>query len=208
MPLNAFLNILTVMTRLEPASECSTDANSCFTSGQLVSSILVPRPDCQSLNSHLHRIHGVHRNPAAVKALYKERPRNHPLRPHPPPHLSLTRCFAFAIASASLAVITAGNLLFPARSDKFKSTPMLHREYNFWVYILASRSRNLYVGMTNNVLSRTTKHREGVPGTHTTRYQSPSPGPSRILPTCAALSHVRNSSSTGQESRRSNSSRR
>jgi putative endonuclease len=47
---------------------------------------------------------------------------------------------------------------------------MQRREYHFWVYILASRSRNLYVGITNNVLSRTTKHRESVPGTHTARY--------------------------------------
>ena len=47
---------------------------------------------------------------------------------------------------------------------------MAHREYHFWVYILASRSRNLYVGMTNSVLNRTTKHRQSVPGTHTARY--------------------------------------
>ena len=47
---------------------------------------------------------------------------------------------------------------------------MARREYHFWVYILASRSRNLYVGMTNNVLGRATQHRENVPGTHTARH--------------------------------------
>jgi putative endonuclease len=47
---------------------------------------------------------------------------------------------------------------------------MMGREYHFWVYILASRSRNLYVGMTNNLVRRTATHREGVHGTHTGRY--------------------------------------
>ena len=44
------------------------------------------------------------------------------------------------------------------------------REYHFWVYILSSRSRNLYVGMTNNLSGRTATHREQTPGTYTTRY--------------------------------------
>jgi putative endonuclease len=44
------------------------------------------------------------------------------------------------------------------------------REYHFWVYILASRSRNLYIGITNNIHYRTEKHRESIPGTHTARY--------------------------------------
>ncbi|HEX4576653.1 MAG TPA: GIY-YIG nuclease family protein [Edaphobacter sp.] len=44
------------------------------------------------------------------------------------------------------------------------------REYHFWVYILASRSRNLYVGMTNSIHLRTGKHREAVSGTHTAHY--------------------------------------
>ncbi len=46
----------------------------------------------------------------------------------------------------------------------------MKREYNFWVYILSSRSRNLYVGMTNDLRGRTSTHREGVPGSHTERY--------------------------------------
>jgi putative endonuclease len=44
------------------------------------------------------------------------------------------------------------------------------REYQFWVYILASRSRNPYVGMTNNLSGRLRTHRDAVPGTHTAAY--------------------------------------
>ena len=48
---------------------------------------------------------------------------------------------------------------------------MRRREYHFWVYILASRSRNLYVGMTNSVLRRTARHREGREESYTGRYR-------------------------------------
>ena len=47
---------------------------------------------------------------------------------------------------------------------------MPRREYHFWVYILSSRSRNLYVGMTNSLIRRTTQHRSSTPGTHTAHY--------------------------------------
>ena len=47
---------------------------------------------------------------------------------------------------------------------------MPKREYTFWVYILSSRSRNLYVGMTNKLLTRTSEHKEHRPNTHTARY--------------------------------------
>jgi len=47
---------------------------------------------------------------------------------------------------------------------------MPKREYHFWVYILSSRSRNLYVGMTNKLIKRTEQHRESRPGTFTARY--------------------------------------
>jgi putative endonuclease len=47
---------------------------------------------------------------------------------------------------------------------------MPNRDYCFWVYILASRSRNLYIGMTNNLTARVLKHRSVVPGTHTAKY--------------------------------------
>jgi putative endonuclease len=46
---------------------------------------------------------------------------------------------------------------------------MRKREYHFWAYILASRSRNLYVGMTNTLIGRVAQHREEVPGTHTAK---------------------------------------
>jgi putative endonuclease len=47
---------------------------------------------------------------------------------------------------------------------------MPRREYHFWVYILSSRSRTLYIGMTNNLKRRTTTHRKQKPGTFTARY--------------------------------------
>ena len=47
---------------------------------------------------------------------------------------------------------------------------MGRREYQFWVYILGSRSRNLYVGLTNNLERRVEEHREHRPGSHTAEY--------------------------------------
>jgi putative endonuclease len=48
---------------------------------------------------------------------------------------------------------------------------MPKREYHFWVYILSSRSRNLYVGMTNKLFGRTEQHRDHEhPGSFTARY--------------------------------------
>jgi putative endonuclease len=44
------------------------------------------------------------------------------------------------------------------------------REYNSYVYILSSRSRDLYIGVTNNLRIRVTQHREKRPGTYTARY--------------------------------------
>jgi putative endonuclease len=44
------------------------------------------------------------------------------------------------------------------------------REYLFYVYILANRSRNLYIGLTNNLATRIAQHREHRPGTYTARY--------------------------------------
>jgi len=44
------------------------------------------------------------------------------------------------------------------------------REYRFFVYILGSRSRNLYVGLTNNLRRRVVEHREHRPGSHTELY--------------------------------------
>jgi len=47
---------------------------------------------------------------------------------------------------------------------------MPNREYHFWVYILSSRSRNLYIGMTNKLLTRTSQHKEHRTGTYTATY--------------------------------------
>ena len=47
---------------------------------------------------------------------------------------------------------------------------MPRREYNFYVYILSSKSRTLYIGITNNLRARIKEHREKVPGSFTTRY--------------------------------------
>ena len=47
----------------------------------------------------------------------------------------------------------------------------MRREYHFWVYILASRSRSLYIGVTNDLNQRVSIHRQSEPGTHTARYK-------------------------------------
>src|ERR1700761_9323717 len=47
---------------------------------------------------------------------------------------------------------------------------MQDREYHFYVYILSSRSRDLYIGMTNNLRLRISQHREMRPGTYTSQY--------------------------------------
>ncbi|MGA8937945.1 MAG: GIY-YIG nuclease family protein [Acidobacteriaceae bacterium] len=44
------------------------------------------------------------------------------------------------------------------------------REYNFWVYIMSSRSLQFYIGMTNDLCTRVTQHKELRPGTYTARY--------------------------------------
>ncbi len=49
---------------------------------------------------------------------------------------------------------------------------MVKPEYHFYVYILASRSRQLYIGMTNGIAARVQKHREARPGTYTAQYKT------------------------------------
>ena len=44
------------------------------------------------------------------------------------------------------------------------------REFRFYVYILASRSRNLYIGFTHNIHSRIAQHRDQPPGSHTAHF--------------------------------------
>jgi putative endonuclease len=43
-------------------------------------------------------------------------------------------------------------------------------EYDFFVYILASRSRQLYVGFSTTLALRLGQHKEHRPGTYTARY--------------------------------------
>jgi putative endonuclease len=40
----------------------------------------------------------------------------------------------------------------------------------YWVYILASRSRNLYIGVTNDLQRRMVEHRQGLVLGFTARY--------------------------------------
>jgi putative endonuclease len=47
---------------------------------------------------------------------------------------------------------------------------MPQREFHFYVYILSSKSRTLYIGMTNHLRIRVLEHRENVPGSFTARY--------------------------------------
>jgi putative endonuclease len=44
------------------------------------------------------------------------------------------------------------------------------RHYEFFVYILSSRSRTLYVGVTGDLRVRVLQHREKSPGSFTARY--------------------------------------
>jgi putative endonuclease len=44
------------------------------------------------------------------------------------------------------------------------------REYHFWVYIMASRSLQLYIGITNNLRRRVAEHKTHIPGSYTAHY--------------------------------------
>ena len=48
---------------------------------------------------------------------------------------------------------------------------MRQEDYQFWVYILSSRSRTLYIGMTNSLRKRVMEHRNQPSGTFTSRYK-------------------------------------
>ena len=44
------------------------------------------------------------------------------------------------------------------------------KEHQYFVYILSSRSRTLYIGVTNNLPRRIHEHREGTADSFTKRY--------------------------------------
>ena len=44
------------------------------------------------------------------------------------------------------------------------------RGYDFWVYIMASRSLQLYIGMMNSLMRRVAEHKKHIPGSYTARY--------------------------------------
>ncbi|OZC04373.1 GIY-YIG nuclease family protein [Rubricoccus marinus] len=45
------------------------------------------------------------------------------------------------------------------------------RDHQYWVYILASQSRRLYTGVTNDLARRVEEHRAGVGSAFTRRYK-------------------------------------
>ncbi|RJQ35368.1 GIY-YIG nuclease family protein [Candidatus Parcubacteria bacterium] len=46
------------------------------------------------------------------------------------------------------------------------------REYNYYVYIMASRSKVLYIGITNNLERRTLEHKKGLIEGFSKRYRT------------------------------------
>jgi putative endonuclease len=73
---------------------------------------------------------------------------------------------------------------------------MSPRDYHFWVYILSSRSRNLYIGITNNIHSRVITHRDSPIGTHTAHYNI------HRLVYCEYFRYVRNAIAREKELKR------
>ncbi len=47
----------------------------------------------------------------------------------------------------------------------------MRREHHYYVYIVASRTRVLYVGMTNSIRRRVQEHKEGVTPGFTSAYK-------------------------------------
>jgi putative endonuclease len=45
------------------------------------------------------------------------------------------------------------------------------RDHEYYVYILSSRSRTLYIGVTNDLSARVRQHREGKAGSFTAKYK-------------------------------------
>ena len=81
------------------------------------------------------------------------------------------RCFCpSACHSRRESAVVVAFALFWHLASVVTLNKMPRREYHFWVYILSSRSRTLYVGVTNNLRRRRAEHQKGG-SLHTSRYQ-------------------------------------
>jgi putative endonuclease len=47
----------------------------------------------------------------------------------------------------------------------------MHVDHIYFVYIVASRSRNLYIGVTNSLMVRIPQHRKGTNDGHTRKFK-------------------------------------
>ena len=47
----------------------------------------------------------------------------------------------------------------------------MYKEYEYFVYILSSKSRTLYIGVTNNLRHRIQQHKEGKADSFTAKYK-------------------------------------
>jgi putative endonuclease len=87
---------------------------------------------------------------------------------------AVAAAFVVAVAVACSFVCHSAakrrNLRLHFPTSRISSSTMPQREYHFYVYIMASRSHDLYVGFTNNIFRRVAEHRIARTGTYTARY--------------------------------------
>ena len=58
-----------------------------------------------------------------------------------------------------------------AQSANPATIPHMPKVHGYWVYILSSRSKTLYIGVTNSLVHRVLQHREGRGSVFTKRYR-------------------------------------
>jgi putative endonuclease len=75
----------------------------------------------------------------------------------------------FLLLSVLLFVIPEGSAVAVVLVVGYPAAMSL-RQYHFYVYIMASRSHDLYIGFTNNVFRRVAEHRTAPIDTYTVRY--------------------------------------
>jgi putative endonuclease len=82
--------------------------------------------------------------------------------------------FAVAVARFGLSSFAEGGgpafvlAVAPPRHSKYPSNM---RDHEYFVYIIASRSRNIYIGVTNDLLVRIQQHRQGKAHSFTKKYK-------------------------------------